>query len=165
MGSAILIFAGPEDDLALREYAGSIGLTLLHRYAHDLTAEENAKAFEDPSRGGWFSFLPVSSLGRHPHPAIGLCDVIDSLLHYIRPHYIHPYLVAGQVILNDDVRALADQTRPYFRKLRRWVQKNWRRREEDRYYIGPDAERILEIEGVRTAYLPPNTKFRTIIID
>jgi hypothetical protein len=151
----ILIFAGPKDDVALRAYADSIGLTLLHPHAHGMTPEQNERAFDDPVQGGLFSFLPVQELHRHPHPNIGLCEALDPLIRYFRPSYRRPLLIAGQIHWYTDVRSLADRTKPYFQKLRRWVQTNWRRREEDDYYIGPDAERLLAHANARIAYLPP----------
>jgi len=161
MSSSILIFAGPADEAALRVHAFSIGLQLLHPFAASMTDIDIKKAFQNPIQGGFFSFLPLSDL----HPVAErdglLYDVIDPLIDYVRPHYIPPYLVAGQVLRNTDVPELAAQTKAYFLKLRKWVRENWRRREEDRYFIGPDAERILREEGARIAYLPPNVKVET----
>jgi hypothetical protein len=161
---SILMLAGPEDDVAFRAYAKSIGLTLLHPHAYRMTAEENERAFDDPKQGGHFSFLPVDRLHRHPHPNIGLCDALDPLISYVRPCYVPPHLIAGQVIWYTDVDEMARQTKPYFRKLRRWVEANWKLREEDGCFIGPQAERILQEQGAKVAYLPPDVKIKTVII-
>ena len=161
----ILMFAGPEDDAAFRAFAKSIGLTLLNPHAYRMTPEENERAFDNPIQGGLFSFLPVEQLHRHPHPNIGLCDVLDPLIAYVRPNYAPPHLVAGQVIWETDVKAFARQTKPYFMKLRRWVQTNWTLREEDPYYIGPDAERILREENAKIAYLPPGVTIKKIVVE
>jgi hypothetical protein len=158
----ILIFAGLEDDLALRTYAQSLGLTLLHPHAFRMTAEENERAFDNPIQGGLFSFLPVQQLHRHPHPDIGFCEALDPLILYIRPSYRPPYLVAGQIHWYTDVRTMADQTKPYFQKLRRWVQTNWRRRDEDGYYVGPAAERLLVEGKAQATYLPPDVTVKQV---
>jgi len=65
------------------------------------------------------------------------------------------------VIWYTDVKEFAKQTKPYFQKLRRWVRANWRRREEDGYYVGPHAERILQ-EGAQIAYLPPDVTIKKV---
>jgi hypothetical protein len=158
----ILFFAGPEDDAALRGYAQSIGLTLLHPHAYKMTAEENERAFDNPVQGGYFSFLPVEQLHRHPHPNIGLCEALDPLILYVRPSYRPPNLVAGQIHWYTDVRSMAAQTKLYFQKLRRWVQTTWRRREEDGYYMGPAAERLVAEANAGIAYLPPGVTVTTI---
>ena len=160
----ILIFASPEDDASLRIYAKSIGLILLHPHAYKMTAEENERAFDDPIQGGYFSFLPVDQLHCHPHPNIGLCEALDPLVLYIRPSYRPPYLVAGQIQWYTDVRSMADQTKPYFQKLRRWVQANWRRRDEDDYYVGPHADQILAKDKAQITYLPPGVSVKTVPI-
>lgn len=161
---AILLFAGSEDDAALRAYAKSIGLALLHPHAYNMSPEENERAFDDPIQGGFFSFLPAEQLHRHPNPKIGLCEAVEPLILYIRPSYRPPYLVAGQIHWYRDVQALAERTKPYFQKLRRWVRANWRRREEDDYYVGPHAERILRDEKAQIAYLPPGVSVKTVSI-
>lgn len=158
----ILIFAAPEDDAALRAYAKSIGLTLLHPHAYRMTADENERAFDDPIQGGHFSFLPVAQLHRPPNPNGGLCEVLDPLIRYIRPSHRPPYLVAGQIHWYTDVRAMAEQTKPYFQKLRRWVRANWRRREGDGYYVGPGAERLLAQENAQIAYVPPGVTVKMV---
>lgn len=162
---SILIFAGPADDAALRHYAQSIGLTLLHPHAYRMSLEENERAFADPVQGGVFSFLPIDRLHRHPHPNIGLCEALDPLIRYVRPSYRPPYLVAGQVHWYTDSKEMARQTQPYFQKLRRWVQANWKRRDEDKYYIGPDAERILKQEKAELRYTPPGLATDTVRLD
>lgn len=161
----VLVFAGPKDDAAFRAFAKSIGLTLLHPHAYKMTAEENERAFDNPIQGGYFSFLPVEQLHRHPHPNIGFCEALDPLILYIRPSYRPPCLVAGHVVWCTDAKVFAPQTKPYFLKLRRWVQTNWKLREEDPYYIGPDAERILRDEDAKIAYLPPGVTIKTIFVE
>jgi hypothetical protein len=158
----VLIFAAPEDEIALRAYAKSIGLTLLHPHAYRMTAEENDRTFDDPVQGGLFSFLPASELHCHPHPNIGLCEALDPLILYVRPSYRHPYLIAGQIRWYTDVRRLAEQTKPYFQKLRRWVRANWRLREEDGYYEGPVAQRLLADGKAQPTYLPPGVGVKPV---
>jgi len=160
----ILIFACSEDDKALRAYAQSIGLTLLHPHAYRMTVEENERAFDNPIQGGFFSFLPVQQLHRHPHPDIGFCEALDPLIPYIRPSYRPPYLVAGQIHWYTDGRSMAQQTKQYFQRLRRWVHANWDRRDEDGYYVGPAAERILADDKAQLAYLPPNVIIKNVHI-
>ncbi|MDM8007203.1 MAG: hypothetical protein QUV05_13775 [Phycisphaerae bacterium] len=158
----VLLFAGPDDDSAFRAYARSIGLVLLNPHAYRMSVEENERSFDDPIQGGLFSFLPVESLHRHPHPNIGLCEALDPLIRYVRPRYSPPHLIVGQLIWYTDVAEFARQTKPYFEKLRRWVRANWRHREEDGYYVGPQAERILQEEGAKVAYLPPDVTIKQI---
>ena len=165
MGSSVSFFAGHDDDVALREFAKSIGLILLHPYAPRMTEEKNQAAFDNPIQGGFFSFLSLDALHPRTNPPGELCEVIDPLIPYVRPYYAPPILVAGHLFWNTDVSELARQTKPYFQKLRRWVQSNWKMREEDGYYIGPQAQKILEEERARIAYLPPEVKVRTIVLD
>ncbi len=160
----VLLFAAAEDDTALRAYAKSIGLTLLHPHAYKMTSEENERAFDDSAQGGLFSFLPVEQLHRHPHPNIGLSEALDPLIRYVRPTYRIPHLVAGQIHWYTDARKMADQTKPYFQKLRRWVGDNWRRREEDDYYIGTHADELLAAGKAQIAYLPPGVTVKTVPI-
>lgn len=159
----LCIFAGLEDDAVFRAHAKSIGLTLLHPHAYKMTPEENERAFDNPFQGGYFSFLPVQQLHRHPHPEIGLCEALDPLILYVRCGYDPPSLVASNVLWYTTVRELARQTEPYFMRLRRWVKASWRQREEDGYYIGPHAERILEEECAKVAYLPLGATVKRII--
>lgn len=165
MPGRILMFAGPKDDEAFRQHAESIGMLLLHPFAGRMTRKESKAAFENPQQGGLFSFLGLEDLHPDNHPSGCLCEVVDPLLPYFRPWYQPPYLVAGQVVWNTDVKELAQQTRPYFQKLRRWVQKNWKRRQEDKYYIGPDAQRILQEQEAQIAYMPPNVTTKSVILD
>jgi hypothetical protein len=82
----------------------------------------------------------------------------------VRPSYAPPYLVAGHVFWDRDVKAFARQTLPYFIKLRRWVQANWKRR-PDRYFIGPEAERFVREEHAKTAYLPIGVSIKIVPVD
>jgi len=161
---SILLFAASDDDVSLRGFARSIGLSLLNPHAYRMTVAENERSFDNPAQGGYFSFMPVDTLHKHPHPNIGLCEALDPLILYIRPRYVNGLLIAGQLQHYTDVKAMAKQTKPYFQKLRKWVASNWRLRSEDDYYIGPHADGLLTNEGAITSYLPPHVSVEEVFI-
>ncbi len=159
MVSTISFFAAHDDDVALREYAKSVGLTLLHPYAPKLSPQENDASFLNPIQGGFFSYLPLELL--HPRATGELCEVVDPLISYVRPYYAAPSLVAGHLFQNTDLSDLAKQTKPHFQRLRMWIQANWEL-QEDGYFIGPDAMRILREENATLSYIPSDVTIKKV---
>jgi hypothetical protein len=86
------------------------------------------------------------------------------LINFTRSYYDPPYLIAGRLHWSDDVEEFGGLTRPYFRTLGSRVRRHWRRRPEDGFYIGPDAERLVREEGAQLAYMPPGTPIEIIKI-
>ena len=81
---------------------------------------------------------------------------------FTRSYYEPPHLVAGRLHWSDDIPETSGKTKSYVSKLARWVQKTWRKREEDGYFIGPDAERLVSEKGAKLVYFPPDVKIETI---
>jgi len=154
MGSETIFFAGSEDDKALRNYAETIGLKLLHPMARKMTPTENEKSLNDLAQGGYFSFLPVEKLHPYNETEDVLCDVIDPLIFYMRPYPQPPYLISGRIRWNNDVKELAKQTKPYYSKLRKWIQSKWKKYEY-KSFIGPHAEMLVAEENAILSYMPP----------
>jgi hypothetical protein len=160
MGTSVMIFAGPKDDRALVEYAASLGLRLVPPRLDQV----GTVAFEEPSQGPfWYlSFLPVENLHPYGNPPVKVGSATDPLIEFIRSYYEPPYLVAGRVYWSTDVPDLARQTKPHFTKLARWIRKHWKRRKEDGYYIGPDAQRLVEEGKAQPVYFPPGIEIKTL---
>jgi hypothetical protein len=161
MGKNISIFTGAQDDRDLRQYIRSVGLHLV-----PLRVDLDPALVEDPgSYTGWFiSFLPPDQL--HPYGAspVRIGPATDPLIDFTRSYYAPPYLIAGRLYWHGGNNEFARLTAPYFRILGSWVRRHWRRRPEDGFYIGPDAERLVREEGAQLAYLPPGTPIEIIKI-
>lgn len=73
-------------------------------------------------------------------------------------------MVLGQIHWKSDVPALAAVTRPYFRKISRWIRQQWRKPDGWDFYCGPEAASLLE-RGAKTANFLPSIPIKTIIVE
>lgn len=89
-------------------------------------------------------------------------DVLDPILHMTRSVYEAPYLTPGDIYWNDDVPALAAQTRPTFQKIARWIRKAWPKPEGDDCYFGPEARRLVFEEGIQATSMVPGVTFTRV---
>ena len=157
-----MLFGAKEDTRELTRFASTMGLRLLPFNIDQIGNPD----MDDPEArpGCYLSYLPVEELHPYGEPPIKISDASDPLIQFLRPYYSRPYLVAGRIYWSDDAPEFEDLTKPYYNKLQRWVRKNWKKREEDGYYVGPEAERLIRDEGAKPVYFPPGTKQTTIEI-
>lgn len=152
MGSSVSFYCGPEDTKALVEYAESLGLSLIGMTLDRLEVER------DPKRGPfcYLSFLNVGDLHPYGTPAINISDATDPLIELLRSYYDPPYLVSGRIYWSNDVPEFAKRTKPYFVKLKKWVQQNWAKRPDSAFYFGPEANLLVEEEGAEPVTFHPD---------
>ncbi|MBN2259820.1 MAG: hypothetical protein JW702_04720 [Clostridiales bacterium] len=163
MTSSISFFAGPMDDYELCQFSFSIGLRL-----QDLSYNPDSTDWKkDPSKGAscYLTFIDETEIlfynSPKPGSSLKLVSSNNPLLNFRRSYYEKPYLIAGEIQWEDYPDEQAKQTKPYYSKLVRWIKKNWSRREEDGYYVGPDAQRLID-EGAECYYFHPKTKLQFI---
>lgn len=163
MVSTVLFYAGSEDDKAFCSYAESLDLQLLPSRIDFLTTCGSHPKRNDPKLGSaYLSFLPIHELHPYGEPPVKIADAADPLIFLLRSYYDPPYLIAGQIRWNTDNKEMAKQTKPYFSKLRRRIQKNWLK-EGPMTYIGPHALRLMEQGAERTSF-PPGVEIEQIEI-
>jgi hypothetical protein len=159
VGKNVPIFAGLEDDRNLRQYIESEELRLV-----PMRVDLDPRLVEEPgSYPAWYiSFHPLEEL--HPYgssPPVINCAT-DPLIEFTRSYYEPPYLIAGRIYWSDDNQKFGELTKRSFAKLAVWVRKHWSRREEDGFYIGPEALRLVREEGAIPVYFPPGTPIEII---
>jgi hypothetical protein len=159
MGSRILFVAGPEDQKELTDFIRDLGMYLVPPQA-------DQEYTDDPRilRGCWISPVPASELHTTRKPAGCYADFLDPILSFTRSVYSPPYLAPGDIYWNNDVPALATQTKPTFQKIARWVRKNWPKPEGDDWHFGPEARRLVFEEGVKATSLVPGVKFNGLSV-
>lgn len=137
MAKTILLIAAPQDYEDLMAFCSELGL---HTLPMSL-----GKSVALPAEGPvcFLGFAKESELHPYGSPPVRISDVKDPLLLFVRPYYAPPYLTDGQISLNEDNKAVSEQIRPAFEKIRRWVKKNWHKTEEFASYIGPEAVSLL----------------------
>ena len=164
MRKDLCIFATPEDERALLEFARSIGLLLMPPRPGKMSTLELEAFSENPKGFGYFSFLPMRKLHLYGRPRVQISDATDPVIFYSRPSYRPPNLIAGQIRWKKDNPEFAKLTRPYYAKLWRWAEKHWRKRIEDGYFIGPEADKLAELEETQLYYLPPGVKIEKVVV-
>ncbi len=160
MGSTFLFYASPEDQKDLIDFIRGMGLYLVPPQA-DQEYTDDACVL----RGCWISPVPAQKLhpwGRAGEPQVKYLDVLDPILSFTRSAYRPPYLIPGDIYWNNDVPALAAQTRATFQKIARWVRKNWPKPEGRDQYFGPEARRLVFEEGVKATSLVPGVTLTRI---
>ena len=162
MGSRILFVAGPEDQKVLTDFIRTLGM-------YFVPPQADQEYTDDPSilGGCWISPVPAEKLhpwGRAGEPQVKYLDVLDPILRFTRSVYRPPYLRPGDIYWNNDVPALAAQTKPTFQKIARWVRKNWPKPEGDDWHFGPEARRLVFEEGVKATSLVPGVKFNGLSV-
>jgi hypothetical protein len=137
MARTILLMAAAEDYEQLVLYCEEIGLRLLPMMI--------GKSIPAPKDGPVCYLGRADSEGLHPYgnPPLRLADVRDPLLLFARPYHAPPFLIDGQISLNEDNRAVSNLIKPHFEKIRRWVRKNWVKRGDQASYVGPIADQLL----------------------
>lgn len=163
MGSRILFVAGPEDQKALTDFIRGLGM-------HLIPPQADQQYSDDPTvlGGCWISLVPAEELhpwGKAGEPQVKYLDVIDPILSFTRSVYKPPYLRPGDIYWNNDVPALAAQTKSTFQSIARWVRKNWRKPEGDDWHFGPEAMRLVFEEGVKATHLLPDVALNRVPVE
>jgi hypothetical protein len=162
MGSAFLFYAGPEDQRALIDFIRSLDLHLIPPQADQVYTDD-----ANILRGCWISPVPAHKLhpwGRPGEPQVQYLDVLDPIISFTRSAYRPPYLATGNVYWNNDVPALAAQTKSTFQKIGRWVRKNWLKPVGRDQYFGPQAMRLVFEEGIKATTMVPGVTFNGISV-
>jgi len=128
MRKNLCIFATPGDLKAFREFAQSVGLRLLPAAPGEFSPEDLRAYMDDPTRGGYLSFLPLEELHPYGKPRVMISYATDPLIPFVAPRYDPPNLIAGQLQWTGQYSRFGAQTKPYYAKLWRWVDRNWTKR-------------------------------------
>jgi hypothetical protein len=159
MTSSIGFYSGPSDTVSLQKFAESIGLILI---SFNLATEFNEDAEIAP--GCYLSLVAASELHPYGNPPTRLTDARDPLIFFLRGYFKNPYLVAGQIHWSDDAPAIAALTKPYYKKLSKWIEQHWKLRSDSSFYIGPEAESLLDLGAQRVNVLPGQAKFTIVYV-
>ena len=155
MTGSIGFYASQADQEALESFALSLGLRLV---SPKLGQAVNAS----PAFGPFCYLSAVAESELHPYgtPQVLLTDARDPMLAYMRSYFKSPYLVCGHIQHSDDVRALAQLTRPYYSQLARWIKANWTRLPGGSYYIGDEAQRLVAAGAQMVSAMPGTFEFQ-----
>ncbi|KKL46361.1 hypothetical protein LCGC14_2346340 [marine sediment metagenome] len=164
MRKNLCMFATLDDLRAFREFVRSIDLRLLPSEPGEFSPRELQAFMEDPTTGGYFSFLPLGQLHLYGRPPVKISDATDPLIFFVPPRYDPPNLIAGQIQWTGRHSKFGVQTKPYYAKLWRWVDKNWTKRLEDAYYLGPEAARLAEEDETQLYYFPPGIEIQKVAV-
>jgi hypothetical protein len=161
MSRAIYFFADPSDTKALTEYAQSLGLSVVPMRL--VPAEIEASRIRPQDHPVcYLSPIPVDALHPYGSPPVNLSGATDPLLEYWRSRVAGSTLVQGRLYWSDDAMEFASVTKPFFSKLQRWIRKNWQRRKEDGYYIGPGAGLAVAEGKYMLSYLDPGAEIVSV---
>jgi len=155
MGSSILFAAGPEDMKELNAYIHSLGLYLVPpgpnwEYSDDETV----------LGGCYISLVPQQHLRLDPRYPERF-SARNPILMFTRSVYKPPYLRPGDIYWSNDSKEVGRQTAPVFKKIARWVRKNWPKPEGYVLYAGPDALQLVAQEkAIITSLVPGVTLTR-----
>jgi hypothetical protein len=154
MGSRILFVAGPDDIKALADFIRGLGL-------HLVPPQSNQRYTDDSGflTGCFISPIPADQLRTWGSPSIRYSDVLDPILSFTRSVYDPPYLTPGNIYWNDDVPALASETKSTFQKIARWIRKNWPKPEGDDWHFGPEATHLVFEKGIEATSMVPGVTF------
>lgn len=156
MARTILLIAAEPDYEQLVSYCADIGLRL-----QPMMIGQSLRAPKD----GPVCFLSLTaSESLHPYgdPPIRLSVALDPMLLFMRPYHAPPFLVDGQISLNEDSPAISSQIRPHFEKIRRWVKKNWVK--PHAAYVGPVAHELLSTGGATWRSCLDGVPLETIVV-
>ncbi len=147
MGSSVSFFCGPLDNKKLQDYATSLGLYLV-------STRINEEVSLDPSLGPYcyLSLVPKSMLHPFGNPPVRVSSALDPALNFMRAYFQKPYLVLGDIQWTNDDSTLAKQTLPYYKKLVKWIRKEWGKNGD--IYIGNEAKSLITEGAEMVNFLP-----------
>jgi hypothetical protein len=156
MTSQILYYANADENLALLEYAESIGLIPVPPL---LDQEIDRKKPET----GPFIYLSTVLLDQlHPYGSENnkISDATDPLLSWLRSYVEGNHLISGNLSWVDDVPEVAKHSKKHFGKLKRWVQNNFLHIGSG-IYKSTGAEE-MESLGMQLTSIPPSASVEFI---
>ncbi len=147
MGSSVAFFCGPLDNKKLQNYATSLGLYLV-------SSRINKEVNSDPSLGPYcyLSLVPESMLHPFGNPPTRVSYALDPMIVFMRAYFQKPYLVLGNLQWNNDAPTLAKQTLPYYKKIVKWIKKEWGKHGD--IYIGNEAKSLITEGAEMVNFLP-----------
>ena len=147
MTSSISFFCGPLDNKKLQDYATSLGFYLV-------STRIDKEVSSDPSLGPYcyLSLVPKSMLHPFGNPPVRVSSALDPALGFMRAYFQKPYLVLGHIQWTDGPSNLACQTLPYYRKIVKWIKKEWGKHGD--IYIGNEAKSLITEGAERVNSLP-----------
>jgi len=159
MGSRILFIAGPQDMKELNAFVRSLGLHLVPpgpevEYSDDETVLGRC----------YISPMPAAELRvtrKSPHR---YADVLDPIISFTRSIYLAPFIRPGDIYWNNDVPALAVQTKPSFQKIARWIRQNWPKPEGDDWHFGPEEKHLVFEEGIEATSMLPGVGLNNLSV-
>jgi hypothetical protein len=159
MGSRILFVAGPQDMKVLNAFIRSLGMYLVPPGPEIEYSDDEAvlgRCYISPT--------PEAELSTTRRPPARYADVIDPLIAFTRSVYRPPYIRPGDIYWNNDVPALATQTKATFQKIARWVRQNWPKPEGDEWHFGPEAKHLVFEEGIEATSMVPGVTFNGVSV-
>jgi hypothetical protein len=114
--------------------------------------------------GCYISPVPAEELHTTSKLPARYADVLDPIISFTRSVYRSSYIRPGDIYWNNDVPALAVQTKPIFQKIARWVRRNWPKPEGDDWHFGPEARHLVFEKGVEATSMVPGVKFNQISV-
>lgn len=159
MGSRILFVAGPKDMKELNAFVRSLGV-------HLVPPSPDIEYSDDETVLGrcYISPVPKEELQTWGHKVAWYQDALDPILSFERSVYQPPYIRPGNIYWNNDVRALAAQTKPTFQKIARWVRKHWPKPEGDDWHFGPEAKKLVFENGIEATSMVPEVTLNGISV-
>ncbi len=148
MGSSVSFFCGPSDNKKLQDYATSLGLYLV-------STRIDKEVSSDPSLGPYcyLSLVPKSMVHPFGNPPVRISYALDPMIIFLRGYFQEPYLVLGHIQWNNDDANLADKTKPYYKKLVKWIKEEWKKNGD--IYIGNEAKSLIT-EGAEMVNFRPS---------
>jgi hypothetical protein len=150
MTSQIIYYANADENLALLEYAESIGLIPVP----PLLGQEIDRKNAESSPFIYLSAVPLDQL--HPYGSENnkISDATDPILSWLRCYVEGGYLISGNLSWVDDAPEVAKHSKKHFGKLKRWIQNNFEHIGNG-IYKSKGAE-LMESAGMQLTSIPPS---------
>lgn len=155
MTSSVAFYCGPSDNARLTEFIESCGLRLA-------PMQLDTEVAHDPADGPYcyISAVEVSELKPYGTPPVRISNAGNPLLGFLRAYYKAPYLVLGHIQWSDDSREMAEITKPWYGKIKRWIAKEWQKKGS--FYFGPEALCLLDDGAKKVNFLPNSVTITTV---
>ncbi len=159
MGSRILFVAGPQDMKELNAFVRSLGMYLV-------PPGPNIEYSDDETVLGrcYISPVPKEQLQAWGHKTLWFQETLDPILSFNRSVYRPPYIRPGDIYWNNDNRDNAAKTKDTFRKISKWVRKNWSKPEGDDWHFGPEARHLVFEKGIEATSMVPGVTFNGVSV-
>ena len=156
MTERIRFFAAGKDLAELKSLIGSMGLYLVP------VGIETGGRETDEISAGYISVQPESEL-RVKEGSGTYCEVWNPMLGFYAGGGDTPgYFLSGWVDYTP-IDRFDEKTRPAFRKISRWIRKNWPRPDDFINYCGPETEKFMRSEQIEGVDILPGTPTEYVI--